>query len=34
MAVGAIDGREKWLLIHKRDEYAVEGWDAEDHPTA
>ena len=29
---GGDDGREKWLLIHKRDEYAVEGWDAEDHP--
>jgi bifunctional non-homologous end joining protein LigD len=27
-------GREKWLLIHKRDEFAVEGWDAEDHPTS
>ncbi|GIM91032.1 DNA polymerase ligase N-terminal domain-containing protein [Paractinoplanes toevensis] len=21
-----------WLLLHKRDEFAVEGWDAEDHP--
>ena len=26
------DGREKWLLLHKRDEAAVEGWDAEDLP--
>ncbi|MEO8510706.1 MAG: DNA ligase D [Chloroflexota bacterium] len=26
------DGKEKWLLIHKRDETAVDGWDAEDHP--
>jgi bifunctional non-homologous end joining protein LigD len=26
------DGREKWLLLHKRDEAAVEGWDAEDYP--
>ena len=26
------DEKEKWLLIHKRDEAAVEGWDAEDHP--
>lgn len=26
------DGKETWLLIHKRDETAVEGWDAEDHP--
>jgi bifunctional non-homologous end joining protein LigD len=26
------DGKEQWLLIHKRDEHAVDGWDAEDHP--
>jgi bifunctional non-homologous end joining protein LigD len=25
-------GREDWLLLHKRDEFAVAGWDAEDHP--
>lgn len=25
-------GDRDWLLIHKRDEHAVEGWDAEDHP--
>ncbi|MFP5345851.1 MAG: DNA polymerase ligase N-terminal domain-containing protein [Actinomycetes bacterium] len=25
-------GREQWLLVHKRDEYAVDGWDAADHP--
>ena len=25
-------GRGQWLLLHKRDEYAVEGWDPEDHP--
>jgi bifunctional non-homologous end joining protein LigD len=25
-------GREQWLLLHKRDEHAVEGWDPEDHP--
>ena len=25
-------GPEQWLLIHKRDGHAVEGWDAEDHP--
>ena len=23
--------REQWLLIHKRDEHAVAGWDPEDH---
>jgi bifunctional non-homologous end joining protein LigD len=26
------DGRERWLLIKKRDGTAVAGWDAEDHP--
>lgn len=31
-AYGRRDDREKWLLIHKRDEAAVEGWDAEDFP--
>ncbi len=25
-------GKEHWLLLHKRDEAAVEGWDPEDHP--
>jgi bifunctional non-homologous end joining protein LigD len=25
-------GKDEWLLLHKRDEYAVAGWDAEDHP--
>ncbi len=25
-------GKEEWLLLHKHDEYAVEGWNAEDHP--
>jgi bifunctional non-homologous end joining protein LigD len=24
--------REQWLLIHKRDDDAADGWDAEDHP--
>ena len=26
------DEGEQWLLIHKRDEAAQDGWDAEDHP--
>jgi len=26
------DGKERWLLIHKRDAHAVAGWDPEDHP--
>jgi bifunctional non-homologous end joining protein LigD len=25
-------GQEKWLLLHKHDEFAVEGWDPEAHP--
>jgi bifunctional non-homologous end joining protein LigD len=25
-------GRDGWLLLHKHDEFAVDGWDAEDHP--
>ncbi len=24
--------RERWLLVHKRDEHAVEGWEPLDHP--
>lgn len=24
--------KEQWLLIHKHDDHAVSGWDAEDHP--
>ncbi|MEO6294385.1 MAG: DNA ligase D [Candidatus Limnocylindria bacterium] len=27
-------GRERWLLIKKRDEAAADAWDAEDHPTS
>jgi bifunctional non-homologous end joining protein LigD len=26
------DDGDQWLLIHKRDDDSVEGWDAEDHP--
>jgi bifunctional non-homologous end joining protein LigD len=29
---GEEDGKEQWMLLHKRDEHAVEGWDPEDHP--
>ncbi len=25
-------GKEQWLLVHKHDEHASPGWDAEDHP--
>ena len=25
-------GGEQWLLIHKRDDASVDGWDAEEHP--
>jgi len=25
-------GKETWLLLHKHDEFAVQGWNAEDHP--
>jgi bifunctional non-homologous end joining protein LigD len=25
-------GKEEWLLLHKRDEHAVAGWNPEDHP--
>jgi bifunctional non-homologous end joining protein LigD len=25
-------GKEQWLLFHKHDEYAVKGWNPEDHP--
>jgi bifunctional non-homologous end joining protein LigD len=24
--------REEWLLLHKHDEFSVDGWDPEDHP--
>lgn len=29
---GDRDGRRRWLLFHKDDEHAVEGWDPEEHP--
>lgn len=32
---GGSDGdadKEQWLLLHKNDEHAVDGWDPEDHP--
>jgi bifunctional non-homologous end joining protein LigD len=29
---GASGGKEQWLLLHKRDRYAVPGWDPEQHP--
>ena len=28
----ASSGKEEWLLLHKHDDFAVDGWDAEDHP--
>jgi bifunctional non-homologous end joining protein LigD len=27
-------GKEAWLLLHKRDEFAVDGWDPEAHPAS
>lgn len=29
---GSNGDKEQWLLLHKRDEHAVDGWDPEDHP--
>ena len=29
---GPAGDREQWLLVHKHDEFAVDGWDPEDHP--
>ncbi len=31
---GPPDEREQWLLVHKRDEHAVDGWDPADHATS
>ena len=28
----APSGKEQWLLLHKKDDHAVVGWDPEDHP--
>ncbi|MGH9124388.1 MAG: DNA polymerase ligase N-terminal domain-containing protein [Acidimicrobiales bacterium] len=25
-------GKEQWLMLHKHDEFAVDGWDPEEHP--
>ncbi len=25
-------GKDKWLLLHKKDDHATPGWDPEDHP--
>jgi bifunctional non-homologous end joining protein LigD len=27
-------GKEQWLLLHKRDDFAVDGWDPESFPTS
>lgn len=29
---GSGSAQESWLLLHKHDEHAVDGWDPEDHP--
>lgn len=29
---GRTASKEEWLLLHKRDEFAVDGWNPEDHP--
>ncbi len=29
---GGSGDKESWLVMHKRDEHAVEGWEPEDHP--
>ena len=28
------DGKESWLLLHKKDDAAVAGWDPEEHPAS
>ena len=27
-------GKDEWLLLHKRDDHAVDGWDPEEHPSS
>nr|WP_156869559.1 non-homologous end-joining DNA ligase [Sporichthya polymorpha] len=29
---GSRNGKENWLLLHKKDDHAVQGWDPEEHP--
>lgn len=31
---GGRSDREQWLMLHKHDEHASDGWDAEDHPAS
>jgi bifunctional non-homologous end joining protein LigD len=31
---GGRDGADEWLLLHKHDEDAVDGWDPEEHPAS
>ncbi len=31
---GTESDKEQWLLLHKRDEHAVEGWSPDDHPAS
>jgi bifunctional non-homologous end joining protein LigD len=31
---GEAGEKESWLLLHKRDEFAVPGWDPEEHPAS
>lgn len=28
----ADDDRDQWMLLHKRDDHAIDGWDPEEHP--
>lgn len=29
---GEAGDKEQWIVLHKRDDFAIEGWDPEDHP--